>query len=272
MTPTSHRFVQVDAFTDQPFGGNPAAVVPLDAWPEDTWLQAVAAENNLSETAFTVPNGSADADYELRWFTPTCEVALCGHATLAAGHVHLCDEPDRPNVRFATRRAGLLEVARHGGGYAMSLPAYPPEPTPLSAMAAAMGGAPVETLHHPAGYALLVYATADEVLALTPDFAALGAFGDTLNIATAPAAGCDRAGPAEVVSRVFAPAAGVDEDPVTGSAHAVLAPYWTRRLGRDRLLAYQASRRGGHVGCRVDGDRVVLTGGAVTVIAGRLLA
>ncbi len=269
---TPRRLVQVDAFACRPFEGNPAAVVPLETWPDDSWLQAVAAENNLSETAFTVPDASGAADFELRWFTPTCEVDLCGHATLAAGHVHLGDAPDRQEVRFATRQAGVLTVAREDGGYAMSLPAYPPAPREMTAMQQAMGGDPVAALHHPAGYALFVYAGAAEVLALKPDFAALAEMGDTLNIATAPAGTLERAAGAHFISRIFAPAAGVDEDPVTGSAHAVLAPYWAARLECDELRAFQASVRGGHLRCRVERDRVILIGQAVTVIEGRLFA
>jgi PhzF family phenazine biosynthesis protein len=257
------RLVQVDAFADRPFTGNPAAVVPLDEWLADETLQAIAMENNLSETAFSVPSAQdADADYELRWFTPTVEVVLCGHATLASGHVLI---GDRPRVRFRTRRAGLLEVARgEGGGYAMSLPSYPAEPRPLPRVLAALGAEAEETHWHSGGYALVVFAHEAEVLALEPDFRALAAEGDTLTICTAPGS------PSDVVSRVFAPGAGIDEDPVTGSAHCVLTPYWTARLGRDRFTAWQASRRGGRVDCRIAGDRALLGGSCVTVVEGRL--
>ncbi|HEX2764414.1 MAG TPA: PhzF family phenazine biosynthesis protein [Allosphingosinicella sp.] len=254
---------QVDAFADRPFTGNPAAVLPLAEWLPDEILQAIAMENNLSETAFTVPApDDPEADYELRWFTPAVEVVLCGHATLASGHV-LIGERDR--VRFRTRKAGLLEVARGElEAYAMSLPAYRPEPKPLPRVVAALGAEPAETLWHPGLYALIVFGDEAEVRALEPDFRALAAEGDILTICTAPGSTSD------VASRVFAPAAGIDEDPVTGSAHAVLTPYWAARLGRNRFSAYQASRRGGMVDCRLDGDRAILGGRCITMIEGTL--
>jgi PhzF family phenazine biosynthesis protein len=253
-------FVQVDAFADRPFAGNPAAVIPLDAWLDDAVLQGIAEENNLSETAFIVPDASGAADYELRWFTPAVEVALCGHATLASGHFVLADA-GRQGVTFRTRQSGILEVRRDGDGYAMALPAYPPEPRAMPELLAALG-VEGETLHHPRGYDLTVLASEDAVRACAPDFQALAAIGDTLNIVTAPGRDTD------VVSRVFAPAAGIDEDPVTGSAHSVLVPYWAKRLERDRFTAFQASRRGGFLGCTLDGERVVLGGKCVTVIEG----
>jgi PhzF family phenazine biosynthesis protein len=259
---TDLPLVQVDAFADRPFTGNPAAVVTLEQWLPDETLQAIAMEMNLSETAFTVAADDAEADYELRWFTPTVEVVLCGHATLASGHV-LIGERDR--VRFRTRKAGMLEVARDGEGYLMSLPAYPAEPRPLPRVVAALGCAPLETLWHPGLYALVVLETEPEVLALAPDFRALAAEGDILTIVTAPGSGTD------VVSRVFAPAAGIDEDPVTGSAHSVLTPYWSARLGRERFSAYQASRRGGRIDCRLAADRAILGGRCVSVVEGRLI-
>lgn len=261
---------RVDAFADRPFAGNPAAVMPLDDWLDDATLLAMAAENNLSETAFLVPDDSDEADYELRWFTPGLEIALCGHATLASGHVLLTAAPYRDKMLFRTRKAGVLTVARDGeDGYRMALPAYPPEPRPLPDIAAAVGGTPVETLWHEGGYAVLVYASAAEVRALAPDMAPLRALGDVQAIATAPGTG-DAAG-SDIVSRVFVPGAGVDEDPVTGSAHCVLTPYWTKRLGRDRFTAFQASARGGHLGCRLDGDRVELSGRCVTTLTGEFL-
>jgi predicted PhzF superfamily epimerase YddE/YHI9 len=218
-------------------------------------------ENNLSETAFTVPAGDGAADYDLRWFTPAIEVALCGHATLAAGHVLL---GERERVRFRTRRSGILEVARDGEGYAMTLPAYRAEPKPLPRVLAALGVEGRPTLWHERLYALIVFEAEEEVLALAPDFRALAAEGDILTICTAPATKTD------VMSRVFAAGAGIDEDPVTGSAHSVLAPYWAERLGRTSFSAYQASRRGGHVDCRLAGDSVVLGGQCVTVLEGLL--
>lgn len=254
------RFIQVDAFTDRPFAGNPAAVMLLDRWPDDAVLQAVAAENNLAETAFLVPMG---ADYELRWFTPAVEVAMCGHATLASGHVLLGDDPALAEARFHTRKAGTLTVRREGTGYTLDLPTWAPLPRPLPEIAAAVGGAPAETLWYEPGYAVLVYQDEAAVRALTPDLGALARQGNLLAIATAPGDAID------IVSRVFAPGAGIDEDPVTGSAHAVIAPYWAARLGRDHFTAFQASRRGGHLGCTVSGGRVILSGTCVTVIEGR---
>ncbi|MBO9621779.1 MAG: PhzF family phenazine biosynthesis protein [Sphingomonas sp.] len=256
-------FAQIDAFADRPFTGNPAAVMPLEEWLDDAVLQAIAAENNLAETAFIIEDESDEADYELRWFTPAVEVALCGHATLASGHHVLAQDPSRDLVRFRTRKAGVLEVARHGDGYLMALPGYAPEPKPMPKVLAGLGlGRAVETLWHPNGYGLVVLESAEQVLALEPDFRALAAVGDVLNIVTAPGKDTD------VMSRVFAPAAGIDEDPVTGSAHSVLTPYWAGRLGRACFTAHQSSRRGGYVDCELDGGRVILGGKCVTVIEG----
>ncbi len=260
------RIVQVDAFADRPFAGNPAAVMPLDAWLPDEILQAIAMENNLAETAFTVPIGrdgsepadGEDADYELRWFTPATEVVMCGHATLASGHVLIAGE----RIRFRTRRAGILEVTRDGDGYAMSLPAWAPAPKALPRVVSALGCAPLETLWHPQRYAVALLADEAAVRAVEPDFRALAREGDLLTIVTAPGEATD------VVSRAFAPGAGIDEDPVTGSAHAVLTPFWAARLGRDSFTAFQASKRGGHVACRLAGDRVILGGRCVTVMEG----
>jgi len=252
------RLVQVDAFADRPFTGNPAAVMPLDEWLPDEILQAIAMENNLSETAFTIPDATGAADYELRWFTPGTEVVMCGHATLASGHVLIEGE----HVRFRTRRAGILEVARDGEGYAMSLPSWAPAPKALPRVVAALGCTPVETLWHPQRYAVALLEDEAAVRAVDPDFRALAREGDLLTIVTAPGDETD------IVSRAFAPGAGIDEDPVTGSAHAVLTPYWAVRLGRDRFTAFQASRRGGRLTCRLDGDRAVLGGRCVTVIEG----
>ena len=264
-------FAQIDAFADSPFGGNPAAVMPLTAWLDDATLQAIAAENNLSETAFLIPDArgpdQGGADYELRWFTPATEVALCGHATLASGHFVLSSGDDRTAVTFRTRQAGVLAVARADAGYELELPAWAPAPKPLPAIVAGLGleGRTVETLWHPKRYGLIVVEDEATVLGLAPDFRALAAEGDVLTIVTAPGSQTD------IVSRVFACGAGIDEDPVTGSAHAVSAPYWAKRLGRDRFTAFQASARGGRLTCEVRGDRVVLGGACVTVIEGTFL-
>jgi predicted PhzF superfamily epimerase YddE/YHI9 len=260
---TALRFVQVDAFADRPFAGNPAAVMPLDGWLDDATLQSIAAENNLAETAFLVPWAGDDADYELRWFTPLVEVALCGHATLACGHVLLADDPARDAIRFTTRSSGLLEVWRTSDGYGLDLPALPTTPRPLPDLVELVGGAPVATLWRDGGYVVLVYADESDVLKLRPDFAALARGENLLIVATARGLFYD------IVSRAFAPAAGIDEDPVTGTAHALVTPYWAAQFGRERITAYQASARGGTLGCRLAGDRVVLTGNCVTVIEGR---
>lgn len=265
-------FAQIDAFADRPFTGNPAAVIPLDAWLDDRVLQAIAEENNLAETAFVVPDATGVADYELRWFTPAVEVALCGHATLASGHYLLSrgggDGGER--VRFATRQAGLLEVRRRGAGYELDLPAWKSHAATRDEAARLIGGKPTETRWRDGGYLILVYATETEIRALRPDYAALGKLGDVLYIATAPGTGNApaTAPTTDVVSRIFAPGAGIDEDPVTGSAHGLLTPYWCERLGRSSFTAYQASTRGGHVACRLVGGRAVLGGSCVTVIEG----
>jgi PhzF family phenazine biosynthesis protein len=261
-------FTQVDAFADTAFGGNPAAVMTLSAWLDDAVLLRIAQENNLSETAFLVPGDGQAAEFELRWFTPGDEVEMCGHATLASGHVVLSSDTTLERVRFATRRAGVLEVARDGPGYSLSLPERTPVPQALPEVVTALGiGEPVETLLHPAGYALIVTDDAAKVRGCTPDFAALARAGRYVVILTARGG----VGEADVVSRVFVPAFAVDEDPVTGAAHAVLTPYWTQKLGREMFVAEQASARGGRLSCRLDGVRVVLGGGCVTVIEGTFL-
>ena len=261
------RFVQVDAFADRPFAGNPAAVIPLDAWLPDATMQAIALENNLSETAFTVPT-SGDADYELRWFTPTTEVALCGHATLASGHVLIEGEA----IRFRTRKAGILIVGRDGDALTLDLPATRVEPGAHESLLDVLGAPDAELFLSCEGAeatAIVLLPDAAAVRALAPDMRALRGI-DLMVIVTAPGEG-----DFDVVSRVFVPAWGVDEDPVTGSAHAALAPFWAGRLGRDAFTAWQASSRGGRVACRfmparaeAEGDRVILGGDCVTVIEG----
>ena len=270
-------FVQIDAFADAAFTGNPAAVMPLDAWLPDNVLQAIAAENNLSETAFLVPcPDPATADFDLRWFTPGIEVALCGHATLASGHLILSAVPTMAAVRFSTLKAGVLTVARLPEGYAMALPSWPAvDPitgAAFEAIAAALGTRPQAVLGRGTDYRVAVFASAAEVRTLTPDYRAIIALQtgrDLMVVATAPGDG-DPSG-AEVVSRVFVPEAGIDEDPVTGSAHAIIASYWAARFGRPGFSAYQASQRGGHVGVRVDGDHVILSGNARTIIQGEFI-
>jgi len=254
---TNLPFFQVDAFASGPFEGNPAAVMPLDSWLADDILQAIAAENNLSETAFTIPSESNEADYDLRWFTPTVEVDLCGHATLASAHVLL----QKDAIRFATR-SGVLTVTRKDGKYWLDLPAYPVELGDEPGLLEALGvSGPVFLSRGGNGAAIVLLDDEAAVRAVKPDFAALRTI-DRLVIVTAPG------DTSAISSRVFAAFHGIEEDPVTGSAHAALVPYWARRLGRERFTALQASKRSGHIECELRGDRVLLGGHAVTVIEG----
>ena len=229
-------YFHIDAFADRPFTGNQAAVLVLESWPKDSVLQAIAAENNFAETAFLVPGDSGEADFELTWFTPTSAVDLCGHATLASGHVVLALlEPGRRKVQFRTRKAGMLEVSREGDGYALSLPAFPPEPAAFDEAVALLGAEPEEVTSHEGGYHIFRYADADAVRALDPDFRGLAKLGDLQFTCTAP--GSDTLGTdTDVISRVFVPGAGVDEDSVTG-----LGPCCT-----DALLVRPARPRGIH--------------------------
>jgi predicted PhzF superfamily epimerase YddE/YHI9 len=253
---------QVDAFTDHLFAGNPAAVCPLDAWLPDATMQAIAAENNLAETAFFVRDGG---DYALRWFTPTVEVDLCGHATLASGHVVMKFlEPQRQSVNFRTMKAGMLTVARCDEMLVMDFPARPAATTePPSGLLAALGGTPREVLR--ARDHLVVYDSAAEIAQLKPDLAALANVDCWAAIVTAR--GEDGV---DFVSRFFAPAQGVPEDPVTGSSHTTLTPYWAKRLGKTELEARQLSRRGGALRCTLNGDRVSMGGRAVLYLEGHI--
>lgn len=255
---TTIPFFQVDAFAERPLTGNPAAVMPLERWLDDDLMQRIAAENNLSETAFTVPGDTADADYELRWFTPTTEVDLCGHATIASGHVLI--HGDR--VRFSTR-SGILTVSRNDDLLELDLPAYEVAAGELSGLQEALGVSG-ELFVGDGGNNSAIVLLPDEaaVRAVTPDFTRLKAF-DRLVMVTAPG---DRQ---DVASRVFASYHGIDEDPVTGSAHAALVPFWAKRLGRDEFTALQASARTGLLHCRLAGDRVILGGRSQTVIVGQ---
>ena len=253
---------QVDAFAERVFEGNPAAVVPLKAWPDDALLQAIAMENNLAETAYFVPSGEG---YELRWFTPTVEVDLCGHATLASAHVLYTElgcsaEP----LRFFTR-SGELQVRRLGTDrYVMDFPAVPTVPCPVPPrLAQALGREPDEMLVGE-GYWLAVYASETEIRALQPNFAQLSELDAHGVIVTAPGKQHD------FVSRFFAPKIGVAEDPVTGSAHCRLATYWARRLDKTTLSARQVSPRGGNVGIELVGARVQLSGRAALFMVGEL--
>jgi len=265
---TAYRLLQIDAFTSRPFAGNPAAVVPLEAgeWPEESLLQAIASENNLSETAFIRPSDRADADFDLRWFTPVVEVDLCGHATLASAHAlyhHLGFTGER--VAFWTRSERLEVSPRDDGTFAMDLPALAATPQPVDeALVRALGASPAETFR--AIDRIAVFDNKRQVHELDPDFRALAKLSERGVIVTAPGASHD------FVSRFFVPAAGINEDPVTGVAHCQLAPYWSKRLSKRRLAAHQVSKRGGEMVCEMSeaGDRVTLIGRAVTVIEGTL--
>ena len=265
------RFVQVDAFTDRPFAGNPAAVMLLDAPREDAWLQAVAREHNLSETAYLWPR--ADGAYDLRWFAPACEINLCGHATLASAHVLWTEGHLRPDAEaiFHTR-SGILRCRLDGAQIELNFPARPVAPTDTPAgLAAALGAEPVFVGR--GGEDLFVrLADAATVRALTPDMTAIERLGVRGVTVTAPGDDAPaRALNADVVSRFFAPGAGVPEDPVTGSAHCAVGPYWAAELGKPILRCEQASARGGLLEVEPRGERVLLRGQAVTVLEGRLL-
>ena len=260
----SIRIVQVDAFTSRPFAGNPAAVCVLKQAAADQWMRDVAREMNLSETAFLVPENGG---FHLRWFTPAVEVELCGHATLASAHVLWEDAHLAPGVqaRFHTR-SGLLLADRRGDWIELDFPAKPALPSaPPPGILAALG-APARLVTRNQFDYLLEMDSEETVRALTPDFSALRGVQARGVIVTARAstAGFD------FVSRFFAPAVGVDEDPVTGSAHCALAPYWGERLGKTEMTAYQVSARGGTVRVRLAGQRVILGGQAVTVMTGEL--
>ena len=254
----------IDVFTDGPFTGNPAAVCPLKAWLDDELLLAVAAENNLSETAFFVPEGE---HYRLRWFTPRCEVNLCGHATMASAFVLLkILEPQREFVSFATR-SGVLTVRREQDLFSMDFPALPPWPCPAPPTALIEGlGAqsqPVSTVQIEDNY-FVVYKSEDEVRRVHPELRLLEKLHPAGVAVTAPGNECD------FVSRYFVPSYGIPEDPVTGAAHCMLTPYWAHRLGKTSFRAFQCSRRGGEVLCRLRGDRVELEGSCVFYLEGEV--
>jgi PhzF family phenazine biosynthesis protein len=251
---------QIDAFATRLFTGNPAAVIPMEHFQADAVLQAIAAENNLAETAFLVPEGG---DYRLRWFTPITEVPLCGHATLASAAVVMERlEPGRRAVVFHCA-SGPLQVRRAGVGFAMDFPARSSEPvsTPPG-LAEALGVAPVEVYVNAFNY-MAVLDNVQTLRALAPDMAAVARIDRSGVIVTAPGDGNH-----DFVSRYFAPAKGIPEDPVTGSAHCTLAPYWAKRLNKTAFRAFQASRRGGEVICHLLGERVQLEGSCVFYLEG----
>ena len=256
----------VDAFTEQPFRGNPAAVCFLDSWLDDHRLRKVAAENNLSETAFLVP---CQTGYELRWFSPRCEVRLCGHATLASAHILLnLRQPEPDSVRFETRFHGTLIVKKAGEFLAMDFPVLFPQPCAnppdLWRDALALQSLPSEVVEADETY-ILVVARPETVRNVRPNFALLQNLHPYVVAVTA------RGDDVDFVSRYFAPSYGIPEDPVTGSAHCILAPYWATRLSKSELHARQLSERGGELWCEVAGDRVLLKGKAVVTLEGSLL-
>ena len=261
------KLYQVDAFTDRTFGGNPAAVVPLRAWLPDGTMQAIALENNLSETAFFVPR--EDGSFDLRWFTPATEVDLCGHATLGTAWV-LFNRlgHDGGTIVFHTR-SGPLTVSRDGDRLAMDFPAQPPAPMVPGAgigdVAGALGAAPEALLAAP--YALAVLDREDTVRALRPDFARVANLEIPELIVTAPGG---EGGDCDFVSRFFAPSHGIDEDPVTGSAHCILIPYWAERLGKTEMFARQVSARGGALWCALNGNRVTIAGYGAPYLEGTI--
>lgn len=254
---------QVDAFTMGPFSGNPAAVCPLDAWLDDDTMQSIAAENNLAETAFIV---AREEGYDLRWFTPAVEVDLCGHATLAAGFVvlnHL--QPDLNSVSFETMSGRLIVtrvVTGDGERLSMDFPARAPTPVPVSkALSDALGQAPSEA--HLSRDILALYHDEASVRNLSPDQAKLMALDEGLGVIVTA-----KGDTVDFVSRFFAPKAGITEDPVTGSAHCTLVPFWAERLGRSQLVAHQVSPRGGELHCEHRGDRVIMSGHCVLFLTG----
>jgi PhzF family phenazine biosynthesis protein len=246
---------QVDAFADHVFAGNPAAVLILEHWLPDTVMQSIAEENNLAETAFARPNGTG---WDLRWFTPVHEVDFCGHATLATAHVLATEYEAKDDLVFATR-VGELRVSRRGNSYILDLPAFLPEP--LEGTLPILDGIlPTKTV--------AVFRNFENLFVELPDERAVRAFvPDLLKISTLHPLGLvvtGRGDTHDFVSRYFIPGAGIPEDPVTGSIHATLVPYWASKLGKRSLSAFQCSRRGGHLICELAGDRVLLTGRAVT--------
>src|SRR6266853_3953461 len=260
MSQTRIRIYQVDAFSSQVFSGNPAAICPLEEWLPDDQMQAIAGENNLSETAFFVRNGDG---YGLRWFTPAVEIDLCGHATLASAFIILNDlTPSENSVRFQTK-SGTIVVNREGDLYSLDFPSRPPAECDVpSQLVEALGGSPQAVLA--ARDYMVVYASEDQVRKLEPNMQLVSKLDKFAVIVTAPGRDVD------FVSRFFAPAKGVPEDPVTGSAHCTLIPYWSKRLGKKKLHAYQVSRRGGELWCEDRGERVTMSGKAVRFLEGTI--
>lgn len=253
---------QVDAFTDRLFGGNQAAVCPLQAWLPDSTMQQIAKENNLAETAFFIPQGE---DYALRWFTPELEIDLCGHATLATAHIIFTQMAEKRSIiRFHTQKAGILTVSREGELYTLDFPSRVPVQAEAPAgLLEALGGPQPKAILKSRDY-FLVYETEADIAALQPDFSALNKIDAIGFIVTAPGDHSD------FVSRFFAPQVGINEDPVTGSAHCNLIPYWAEKLNKTRLHAFQISARRGELWCELKGERVLMVGKAVTYLKGEI--
>ncbi len=253
---------QADAFTDQLFGGNPAAICPLTEWLPAETMQKIAAENNIAETAYFVKQ---DDGYGLRWFTPELEIDLCGHATLATAHILFTELAySGSSINFYTQKAGTLVVTKNGDKYTLDFPSRPPQAAvaPAELLTALGGKTPVEVLRSRDYF--LVYETEQDIRDIKPDFNLLGTV-DTIGVIVT-AVGNE----ADFVSRFFAPAAGINEDPVTGSAHCNLIPYWAEKLGKDKLHAYQISSRKGELWCENKGERVLMAGKAVTYLKGEI--
>ncbi|CAF1160856.1 unnamed protein product [Rotaria sp. Silwood1] len=262
------KIYQVDAFTDQLFGGNPAAVCPLDKWLSDSLMQQIAVENNLAETAFYVPNSINDG-YELRWFTPEYEIDLCGHATLATAHIIFTEmSPTNEEIKFETKEAGELTVTRHKENslYTLNFPARPTTKADLpDGLLQALRSVKTPIGVYKARDYMLVYENESDVQQLSPDYTALAKINDVFGvIATAPGDEVD------FVSRYFNPGASIPEDPVTGSTHCNLIPYWSERLRKTKLHTYQISVRKGELWCENKGDRVLISGKAVTYLKGEI--
>lgn len=261
---------QVDSFATEVFGGNPAAVCPTDSWLDEAMMQTIAAENNLPETAYVVPDASGEADFGLRWFTPTVEVDLCGHATLATAWVLFHERAFPSDTVSFTTKSGILRVSRNDdGSLTMDFPQSKimPAPHPDGLTKALGGERAMEFWKASNKMSLAVVSSAKVVRELRPSFAAIAALCAKGLIVTAAG---DADEPADFVSRYFTPAEGIPEDPVTGSAHTVLAPYWTKRLKMDAMLGRQVSSRGGDVHCRLDDNRVFLSGRAVLYLKGQI--
>jgi PhzF family phenazine biosynthesis protein len=255
---------QIDAFTDKLFGGNPAAVIPLEKWIGDELMQKIALENNLSETVFFVPSSNAAADYEIRWFTPELEINLCGHATLASAYVLFnILNFDKPEIRFSSK-SGILKIKKQGDLICMDFPSWKPERVDdyVAELALILGNAEIVGVYR---HRDLLVELHDEsaVKNCAPDFTLMKKHFDKM-IITAPGKKVD------FVSRFFAPGAGIDEDPVTGSAHSQLIPFWSEKLGKNELHALQLSKRGGEIWCEQVGDRVIMKGKAVFYMKGEV--